>query len=906
MKISKIKIQGKKQIVLQSQSENEVIALKHSFAVESATSGLDETHSIDLEDDDVLEFGFSDNTIWYSSPQSMSEIFPESSNQMRALNDEFIIPLSLGGGDERGIGNDIKLSALNIFKRNSGGESVGVIARELAKQFEIKNLKNQAGLFRVDEIFRLNTLEPTIAGGTYLLFLHGTASSTNGSFEDLCKPLDSKKDTWDYITKTYGKNILALQHESLTKTPLENVLDLVKALPADATFDIISQSRGGLVGEVFSRFCSGIGDNKGFTPAEINVLRNEYPSDFFEVYQRQINEISSIVKAKKFKIRRFIRSACPAHGTTLASSRLDTLVNVLVNGFGYITGWEDTKEFIALKKLAAAVVDCKNQVDILPGLEAMNPSSPFIKVLNNPNIGPDAYLIDNSLSIISGNAKASFSLKGLLIIVSKLFYKHKNDLIVDTASMYLGTRRGNGTDKKLVQFCFDEGKEVNHFNYFKNGSKTNMDLQEALKTEWGKPIAGFEEVKDSAINDMNRIVVLGALGAEIGEYSANEVSGKKPIVIIIPGIMGSNLSVGNNLTWLSYMKVVKGDLSKLAISAPNVSANSVIATSYKKLGTYLNSTYDVITFPFDWRKQLNTLTKDFAKKIEELLAYRQPIKIIAHSMGGVLVRDFMVTQTATWNTLNDSSSFKLLFLGSPLGGSFRIPAVLFGQDDIIDKLSKLDFKHNKKELLDIFTKFPGILSLLPLSTDTANDFAKLETWKTLAAGDSSWPMPTQDDLNNFAAYRDGILNANTSVNFKNAIYIAGKDKSTPCGYDIKETRNAKELVFLKTGEGDQSVTWETGIPKKMIESNTVYYVNVSHGALANEPKLFSAFTELLEKGSTRLLSSTRPIVSNEEKLFRSLANYNFDTTTDSIENALLGSEPAQMEEETPLEHHSSF
>ena len=160
------------------------------------------------------------------------------------------------------------------------------------------------------------------------------------------------------------------------------------------------------------------------------------------------------------------------------------------------------------------------------------------------------------------------------------------------------------------------------------------------------------------------------------------------------------------------------------------------------------------------------------------MAYKQPIKIIGHSMGGVLVRDFILTQNATWTRLNQSPGFKMIFLGSPLGGSYRIPFVLMGNDVMIDKLSKIDIFHNKKALLGIFSKFPGLLNLLPLSKDSERDFSDKATWDKMAAaiGENKWPLPIPGDLTNFGSYRDNIINSSDSIDYTNAVYVAGKDK----------------------------------------------------------------------------------------------------------------------------------
>jgi hypothetical protein len=234
--------------------------------------------------------------------------------------------------------------------------------------------------------------------------------------------------------------------------------------------------------------------------------------------------------------------------------------------------------------------------------------------------------------------------------------------------------------------------------------------------------------------------------------------------------------------------------------------------------------------------------------------------------------------------------FRLVYLGSPLGGSFRIPAVLFGNDAIINSLSAIDQRHTKKELLNMFSSFPGLLSLLPLTTEDGKDFAKASTWEKMreAFGDSNWPIPGNDILAEFGRYRKAILEGRDKIDYSNMLYVAGKDKSTPCDFYNDMIPPRTELVFLYTGEGDQSVTWETGIPAQLIEKGSVYYASVSHGALANDASLFDGIEDLLEKGTTNQLSKTRPAVRGEEKKFRMEPIQNFDLSERGLENTVLG------------------
>ncbi|MEO6188411.1 MAG: CHAT domain-containing protein, partial [Ginsengibacter sp.] len=500
----------------------------------------------------------------------------------------------------------------------------------------------------------------------------------------------------------------------------------------------------------------------------------------------------------------------------------------------------------------------------------------FIKVLNSPG---STVVLDQPLLIVSGNCETKFNLKALLIIVSKLFYLKDNDLVVNTRSMYSGTKR-----EIPVQFLFDDATDVDHFHYFKN-KKTNDGILMALKATGTALVPGFSLLDSSTIAAMDRNALLKLDG---GKIFSDTVTGTKPIAIVLPGIMGSNLSNEENTIWINYLRFLAGGLKKLDIKSTDIKAPSIVSTSYKQLVNYLSSDYDVVTFPFDWRIQLNKVAATLNDKIIKLLAFRQPIKIIGHSMGGVLVRDFLINYPDTWKKLNDSDGFKLLFLGAPLGGSYRIPFVLMGRDAIIEKLAKIDIFHTKKDLLGMFSGMPGLLSLLPVAVDGEPDFADPATWQQMIEPLGDWPVPGATDLKDFKKYRDNILVTLDSIDFKNASYIAGKDSSTPCGYRIDTTNSGKELVFLSTTEGDQSVTWESGIPKKMIEENSVYYVNVSHGALANEPSIFKGISEIIASGATSSLSKIRPETRGGKKIFKTPDQHDFDITPEGVENTLLG------------------
>lgn len=842
------------------------------YNISGSIRGLTERQVVELEAEHVVELHFEDEarqaTTWLCNRDTLEDVFPQAAATKVGRGDAeeaaFELPMTLSNADtERGVVGSLLLKGFGVFAKKEIGRKVKDIASDLEKV----QLEHYSGLYRLGDAFQFQPYTPVVDDKPYLIFLHGTGSSTKGSFGELVgSPL------WSYIRQTYGANVLAFQHESLTKSPLQNARELAAALPARATIDIISHSRGGLVGDVLCRF-AGSGTVAGFSEEELGYLRK----DGDRAYDLQeIESLRGEMATRRITVRRFVRVACPAAGTVLASKRLDNFLNVLLNLVGYGTGVAASPVYSLFKELIGEVVGCKNDSDSLPGLEAMNPESPFIKVLNSP-ASPVA--VDSPLAVVSGNCKASVNLKGLLIIASKIFYLQDNDLVVNTASMYLGARR-----HAPAQYFFDETGETDHFHYFKN-KRTTEAIRQALSTADGQPIPGFSAVRSGTGTRAERNAVLKLEG---GQYSRDTVSGTRPIVVMLPGIMGSNLTRDNDLVWINYWQFIKGGLTKLDMGARGIKAPSLIKSSYQSLGEALQADYDVVTFSFDWRKQLTTQAALFETRIKELMAFGQPIKIVAHSMGGVLVRDFIINHDDTWQALNRSSGFRLLFLGAPLGGSFRIPAVLFGQDAIINKLAKIDLAHTKKELLDMFCDMPGLLSLLPVTTDEPNDFTKLATWKAMSVVDSSWPLPSASELDVFKTYRDKIIAAMPGIDFSNAAYIAGRDKATPCAYRIDETAAGKDLTFLSTAEGDQSVTWASGIPQQMLQAGSVYYVNVTHGALAADPSIFRGIADLLRNKTTHLLSRTRPVVRGEDALFKAPVQQDFDLSPEGVERSLLG------------------
>ncbi|HNF71824.1 MAG TPA: CHAT domain-containing protein, partial [Chitinophagaceae bacterium] len=341
----------------------------------------------------------------------------------------------------------------------------------------------------------------------------------------------------------------------------------------------------------------------------------------------------------------------------------------------------------------------------------------------------------------------------------------------------------------------------------------------------------------------------------------DKVSGRKPVVIMLAGIMGSSLGKNGNGIWLNYLKLVMGGLTDLAIDEKGIEARGLIKTSYKKLAEHLSRSFDVVTFPYDWRISVTKSAALLNERMVALLKLNQPIKIIAHSMGGVLAREFILNHPSTWNQLNNSNEFILLLLGTPWMGSYRIPNVLCGRDGIIKSLDTLDFAHSKDELVNLFSKFPGILNLLPTRKED-HDFSQESTWIELQkASGLKWTIPPKSTIAEFGEFRKRVQENESKIDYTHIRYIAGKDDITQMNYRIENG----QIQFEATARGDQSVTWDSGIPAKLKNTESVYYSQVTHGGLANEEKLFAPIVQLITTGTTNLLPRTEPKVDTQKK-----------------------------------------
>ena len=682
-----------------------------------------------------------------------------------------------------------------------------------------------------------------------LVLLHGTFVETTSTFEKLWL---GHPDLVAKLFTQYGGRVYALDHPTLGASPIANARTLVDALPDGARLHLMTHSRGGLVAEVLAR----VAGQKGVGESDLEF----FADPAYAVQQQELRELGALIAAKGVQVERTVRVACPARGTLLASGRLDAYVSVLkwtleVAGVPILP---------TLVDFVGEVARCRADPAQIPGLAAMMPDTPLVNWLN---AAPQD--IPGDLRVVAGDLQHGTTLGSWLkALLADAYYWTDNDIVVHTRSMYGGAPRQGGSS-----FLLDQGSGVTHFAYFENGRTANAvvsALVEATLPLDFKPIGPLSWAGQDA-------------GGERGLFSeamASPPDPKKPAVFVLPGILGSNLKQGvaPNATRLWLSPRLLGNFARLAYQpggADQVADDGPLGVSYSDLTAFLAATHEVIPFGYDWRRPIEEEAARLAVRVKQALDARassgQPVRILAHSMGGLLARTMQLVDPDTWTRLMAHADARFVMLGTPNGGSWAPMQVLSGDDTFGNALAALGspFANHKARIL--MAAMPGFLQLQAGLLDDSKGLAKAATWQKLAdddyaleqkknwwhryAGEAmgaayAWGVPPQGVLDQAKALRVK-LDAQVATALKacvdKVLLVVGHAKSTPDGFDV----GGDGFVYLDAQDGGDG---RVPLASALLPGVRTWTLDCEHGSLPNAKQAFDAYLDLLVRGATTKLS----------------------------------------------------
>jgi tetratricopeptide (TPR) repeat protein len=699
----------------------------------------------------------------------------------------------------------------------------------------------------------LANVPPADDGGPLLVLVHGTFVDTASTFKKLW---DQHADAVRTLFGAYRDRVYALDHPTMGVSPIANALTLASALPNGARLHLVTHSRGGLVAEALARACSG----KPLTAADEAF----FAGDGYAQHLADLRKLVKLAQSKGLRVERVVRIACPARGTTLASKRFDAYLSVLKWGLE-LAGIPVAPQLVGfLHEVARRRADPAE----LPGIEAMMPESPFIQWLNN---SADE-TIPGELRVIAGDLQGDSISSWVKTLLSDAFYWTDNDLVVQTRSMYGGAPRApvaaaaNGAG---ASFVLDRGGQVTHFNYFAN-ERTVHALVEALTTD---PPVDYAAIGPLSWAGEDSSGTRAAKAVARSRGADAKAAADRPAVFVLPGILGSNLKLDGQRIWLGF-RFVNG-LKRLAwdpATASHVEPDGPIGMVYDDLIDRLADTHEVIPFAFDWRRPIEDEAQRLAAAVDLALtarnASRQPVRIVAHSMGGLVARTMRLEKPDTWKRMMARDGARFLMLGTPNGGSWAPMQVMSGDDTFGNALVAFGALFDNGGARKMMAGMPGFLQLQASLLDPQLGLDKASTWAELAAKDIEllksvsiwhslegprrtiyeWGAPPQPVLDQAVALRrrlDAQI-ATLEADAGKMLLVVGHASFTPAGISFGDNG----LEYLNTpDDGDGRVTLQSAL----LPGVNTWKVDAEHGKLPGEATAFAAYLELLASGDTALL-----------------------------------------------------
>lgn len=307
-------------------------------------------------------------------------------------------------------------------------------------------------------------------------------------------------------------------------------------------------------------------------------------------------------------------------------------------------------------------------------------------------------------------------------------------------------------------------------------------------------------------------------------FSPKAGSKRRPVVIV-PGVMGSELWQGQERVWPNVRALFNNpDLLRLTEDTPLeargvigevvVVPNFIKLEHYSRLSDYLQESLgyergkDLMEFAYDWRRDLRDAAKRMAQAIDSW-DVEPPITIIAHSMGSLVSR-YYIEKFGGRHKIG-----RLIVVGGPHAGA---PSML---TQLATKIAVLPFGLLGDRLRDLVSSFDAAYCLLPADTVVVDQYGK--SFGIL--DDETWlPEPLLPKLRSARDFRRE-LGTRSSVPTV-SIFGYGLDTLTRVHVQRDHEGRWSQLRPVKES-GDDTVPENSAI----LEGSEIHPVQQHHGAL---------------------------------------------------------------------------
>jgi pSer/pThr/pTyr-binding forkhead associated (FHA) protein len=188
-------------------------------------------------------------------------------------------------------------------------------------------------------------------------------------------------------------------------------------------------------------------------------------------------------------------------------------------------------------------------------------------------------------------------------------------------------------------------------------------------------------------------------------------------VIFVPGLMGSELWLGNERVWPNVKTIITNPELFIYGSGPDLEARALVdevvvvpnlikQDQYNRIGDYLvdelayRRKEDYFEFAYDWRQDIRISARQLGELIETI-PRSQPIVIVGHSLGTYVTRYYVEALGA------DPRVERLILMGGPYKGAVK------GLVSLLVAPAVLPFGIMGDRLRQVMVSFPSSFQILP-------------------------------------------------------------------------------------------------------------------------------------------------------------------------------------------------
>jgi|GEM_PF-2684667 len=344
-------------------------------------------------------------------------------------------------------------------------------------------------------------------------------------------------------------------------------------------------------------------------------------------------------------------------------------------------------------------------------------------------------------------------------------------------------------------------------------------------------------------------------------------------VLIIPGIMGTEIKKGSTTLWPDILRMLRTKSDKfmdpLSFSVDQVPIDDELEFTEvlgkpskfldytEKLTNHLKSLgytedVDLFTFPYDWRRDLGYIAtseegsdanQSLKEKIDQIIADTGAgkIDIVAHSQGGLVTKKLLLDLPDYKNKIN-----KVIFVGVPnLGAPKAAKVLLYG--DTMD-VAFLGMGLDPDEVHKISQNMPAIYQLLPSREYFNHSLGYYANASRLNPKSPTLHTVTLDSSETLKFLKDSGLNSSLidnadnfhSVNYDNMNFSPGNMKA----YNLAGCQTGTPGKIMKKVDGTYQIFYVPGdgtVPifsaSNIFGAATFYALESSHGTMLTQDGL---------------------------------------------------------------------